>query len=184
MFHRFGLMPALILMATLALTACGGEKIEVERTSVLGTAPQTANFVLITATGQERAKDFAKYAEQITGQMTAHGFRKVEDAAQARYALMFSYDGDGLERASDDRHRAINEKKKKEDKVERTMTIILYDLTRPRMVDETVFGGYAQCAVDSARRDPTVIPLMIDAIMKDFPGDGRETYTASLPSFK
>jgi hypothetical protein len=182
-FHRFGLLPVFAIIATLALTACGSDKIEVERTSVLGTLAQP-NFVLIQATGQERARDYGKYADQIASAMSAYGFKKVDDAKNARYALMFSYDGDGLERASEDRHRTINEKKKKDDKVERTMSIILYDLTRPRMVDETVFGGYAQCAVDSARRDPTVIPLMIDAIMKDFPGSGRETYTASLPSFK
>jgi len=182
-FHRFGLMPVIAILTTLALTACGSDKIEVERTSVLGTLSQP-NFIVQPANGQERARDFNKYADQIAGAMSAYGFKRVDDAKNAHYALMFSYDGDGLERASEDRHRTINEKKKRDDKVDRTMSIILYDLTRPRLVDETVFGGYAQCSVDSARRDPTVIPLMIDAIMKDFPGSGRETYSASLPSFK
>jgi hypothetical protein len=182
--NRNGVLPVLALFVTLALSACGGNHIEVERTSALPSPLPQGNFVVIPATAQDRAKDYKKYADQIVGQMTPYGFKRVEDAAQARYALMFSYDGDGMERASEDRHRSLPEKRRSDIKIDRTMSILIYDLTRPRLVNETVFGGFAQCAVDSGKFDTQVMPALIDAIMKDFPGSGRETYSASLPALK
>jgi hypothetical protein len=183
-FNRNGALPVLALFVCLVLSACGGDRIEVERTSALPSPLLQGNFVVIPATQQDRARDYGKYADLIVKQMAPYGFSRVEDAAQARYALMFSYDGDGMERASEDRHRSLPEKRKSDNRIDRTVSIMIYDLTRPRLVDETVFGGFAQCAVDSAKRDPQVMPAMIDAIMKDFPGSGRETYSASVPSSK
>jgi hypothetical protein len=184
---RSGLFAPLLAFAlALGLSACGSSsKIEVERTLAEANFDAKATFVMLPAAQQDRARDFKKYSDQIATQLRAHGLRQVEDAAQARYALMFSYDGDGIERYSDERHKALDPKKHKEGQSDRTLTIILYDLTKPRLVDETVFGGYAQCSVDSLKRDPLVIPAMIDAVLKDFPGsNGRDTYTENLPEFK
>jgi uncharacterized protein YcfL len=178
--------PVSALLTSLLLSACGSSSaIEVERSVALANLSQQSNFVVLPAAQQERARDFAKYGDQIAGVLTSYGLKRVEDPAQARYAVMFSYDGDGLERASDERHRAIPEKKRKEGMVERSMTIVLYDLTRPKMIDEAVFSGYADCSVDSIRRDPIVVPLMISAILKDFPGsNGRDSYSTGLPDMK
>ena len=173
------LIPAALLVM---LSACGSDHIEVERTAALPVLQ--ANFVVIPSKTQDKAKDYSKYADLITTDLSRTGLHRVEDAAQARYGLMFSYDGDGAERGSDDRHRGIGEKKYSDGKVARTVSIMIYDLTRPRLINEAVFGGYAECPVDSLRRDPIVMPAMFDAILKDFPGEGRETYKADLPSMK
>jgi hypothetical protein len=38
--------------------------------------------------------------------------------------------------------------------------------------------------VEAADHDTQVVSALIDAIMKDFPGSARETYSMSLPSIK
>jgi hypothetical protein len=184
---RWSVLPVLLVL--LSLGACGSsEKIAVERSAVLPGEVQAARFVLVPAKGQEKARDFAKYANQITAQLASHGFVRVEDAGQARYALMFSYDGDGLDRAAEERHRAAGasaeRKQRGEAKTQRSLSIILYDLSKPNRPDEAVFSGFAECSVDSVSRDPQVMPAMIDAVMKEFPGRNRENYTVSLPDFK
>lgn len=168
------------LALVLALGACGGGKIEVTRLAELpGDAPAAPNFVVVRAKTQDRAPDFAEFADRIAKALTAKGLARVDAPAQARYALMFSYDGDGSKSEADVWKRN-NKSKNSEGKQERTVAVALFDLTRPNQTNEKVWGGQARCSVETSNRK-AVVEALIDAVMKDYPGKGRETYSVSLP---
>lgn len=164
------------VFSTLAVAACGGG-ILVERSAALPS--ETGNFVILPVRTQEGAKDYNKYAEQIAAKLAARGLSRVEEPAQARYGLMFSYDGDGLAGASEERRRNFPEKKSDDDKVVRTLSINLYDLTRPHQHDEVVFAAQAHLSLDRTADKSDVIAALIDAALQDFPGSKRETYNVS-----
>jgi len=177
--RRNGIGLAGLFAAVLALGACGSNRIEVERIVALPADAPAATYVVVRAKAQDHAKDYPKYADQIAAQLAAKGFTRVEAARQAKYALMFSYDGDGSGggMGSMDVYR---HDKKPEGKVEHTVSIALFDLSRPDRPDEKVFGGRASCKVETPHVD-IVIASLIEAVLIDFPGKARETYTVKLP---
>jgi hypothetical protein len=166
------------LLATLVVAGCWGSSgIRVERSAALPN--ENGKFVVLPVKTQEGAKDYGKYADQITAKLSAKGLARVEVAAQARYALMFSYDGDGLASASEERRRNFPEKKSDDDKVVRTLSINLYDLTRPHQHDEVVFAAQAHLSLDRTADKNDVIAALIDAALQDFPGSSRENFNVS-----
>lgn len=171
----------LALFAVLALSACGGGRIEVERIAVLPDDAPKSSFVVVRGKSQDHAKEFPKFADQIAAKLIAKGLSRVDTPSQAKYAVMLSYSGDGMKAAADGGRRSERDKKGGEGKAERTVSIALFDLTRPDRPDEKVFGGWAKCTAETANSD-AVIAALIDAILKDFPGKGRESYSASLPA--
>ncbi len=191
----------LAVLAVMAVSACGGgPKIEVERTTTLPPEPAKATYVFVRAKGQDHARDYAKFADQIAGQLAAKGFSRVDSTAQARYALMFSYDGDGQRRGSEggDSEESYRSRhgRDHDDGPEVSASIALFDLTRPNQPGEKVFGGWAQGPegkekdqdkdwakkrAKAAARRTAVVAALIDAILKDFPGEASEDYSASLP---
>jgi hypothetical protein len=170
-----------VLLAVIALSACGGGKIEVERVASLPADAQKATFAVLPANGQDHAKDYPKFADQIAARLAPRGLSRVESPSQARYALMFFYNGDGRPEASADERWGRSERRADESKIERSVSILLYDLTRPERTDEKVFGGRARCFVDTSKHDPQVLSALIDALLQDFPGKSRETFSVSLP---
>jgi hypothetical protein len=181
---RSGFMRLSVLLIGLALSACGGNKIMVDRSVDFSPGARTGNFVVLPAKGQERAKDYSKYADLIATQLSAAGLTRVEDAAQARYALLFSYDGDGLSNASEDRRDWRHDNTVDDGKIERSISVTLYDMTRQQQYNELVFGGWANCRIETAGRDSVLLPAMFNAVLKDFPGDGHETYKVRVPDLK
>ena len=167
------------MLAVMAVSACGGGRIEVARMAVLPTDAQKTTFVMVRAKSQDRAKDYPKFADQIATQLVAKGLARVDAPSQAKYAVMFSYDGDGSKSEADVWKRN-NKSKNSEGKQERTVAVALFDLTRPNQTNEKVWGGQARCSVETSNRK-AVVEALIDAVMKDYPGKGRETYSVSLP---
>jgi len=173
------ILPLLALLGVVALSACSGGKIEVARMEVLPTDAAKTTFVVVRAKSQDHAKDYPKFADQIAALLTAKGFSKVDSPSQAKYAVMFSYDGGEMAASQ----RGNRNKKDADEKAERTVSIALFDLARPDQPDEKVFGGRAHCSTEKANSEAAVA-AMIDAIMKDFPGKAHETYSVSLPDFE
>jgi len=174
---------ALALGTLLTLAACGGEDIHVERAAALPSDAEVAPFVVLRAKAQSGAKDFDKYADHIAGDLAAKGFTRVDQPAQARYAVMFSYDGDGAGWIYEEGSLSRKDSKRDENSVDRTVSIILFDLTRPKRTDEQVFAGRAQCLVETTTHDSVLVTALFDAVLRDFPGSRREIYTVGLPKF-
>ncbi len=165
------------VLAVMAVTACGGARIDVSRMTTLAAEPQKATFVMVRTKAQDRSTDYPKLADQIAAQLVAKGFSRVESAAQARYALMFTYDGEGVGGDSGSKRRAS--KKNADEKIELSLSIALFDLTRPNQPDEKVFGGRARCLVEPT--NPVAIgSALIEVVLRDFPGKSHETYSARL----
>ena len=173
------MLPLAALLAVMALSACGGGRIEVDRMAVLPPDTVKTTFVMVRAKSQDHSKSYPKFADRIAEKLAAKGFSRVDAASQAKYAVMFSYDGDGMAGASDGGRHGMHDKKG-EGKVERMVSIALFDLSRPDQPDEKVFGGRAKCTTETANPD-AVISALIDAILKDFPGKAHETYSTGLP---
>ncbi len=171
------------MLAVMAVSACGGGRIEVARMAVLPTDAQKTTFVMVRAKSQDRAKDYPKFADQIATQLVAKGLARVDAPSQAKYAVMFSYDGDGGTGDSSEGGRRSGRDKKGDGKVERTVSIALFDLSRPDQPDEKVFGGRAHCTAETTNPN-AVVSALIDAILKDFPGKAHETYSVSLPDLE
>lgn len=170
------------LLAALALCACGSDpNIKVDRSAALP-RDAAARFVVIPTKVQDSAKDYEKYATQIAGRIGANGLTRVSDAAQARYGLMFSYDGDGMTNAAEERHRVFAEKKEEEGKIKRSVSVTLYDLTKPHQHDEVVFNAVAECKTERGYDNGKVIAALLDAALQDFPGKSRETFEVDLPA--
>ena len=180
------LMRAFALLATIAVSACGGgnSDIEVQRMAALPPDARQATFIVLKAKAQRGGKDYASLADQIAGQLTAKGFSRVDAAANARYGLMFSYDGDGAGWIDEQGRRSSVSRKGEGGKYERNVSIVLYDLTRPNRADEEVFGARAQCTVETAKHDLVVWSAMVDAALRDFPGEANEKYSVSLPKLE
>lgn len=170
------------LLAVMVLSACSGGRIDVTRTAALPDDVPKATFIMVRGKTQDHAKEWPKFADQIAGQLAARNLSRVEAASQARYAVMFSYDGDGMGGKSEGSARKHRDKDKKSGggPVEREVSIALFDLSRPNQPNEKVFGGRALCKTEAADAN-AVVAAMIDAVLKDFPGKDRETYGVSLP---
>lgn len=61
-----------------------------------------------------------------------------------------------------------------------SLRIAIFDLTRPNKPDERVFFAKAQAPIAKDEND-TAVNAMINAALKDFPGQARETYAVDLP---
>lgn len=173
----------LAVLAVVAVGACGGEQIDVERMAAFPPDAPKATFVIVKKRQQDRAKTYAKFADQIARQLAAKGFTRVDTAAKARYALMFSYYGDGTTKETEQEYRAANNWKRRKDLGKPTASIALFDLTRPNQPGERVFGGWAEYGEEAKDHD-AMVTAMIDAILKDFPGKSHETYSADPPEVK
>ena len=119
---------------------------------------------------------------RMAANLVAKGFTRVEQPAQARLALMLAYDGDGAGWVFEDIGKSPKDlSKRDENAVDRTVSVTLFDLTRPKRTDEEVFSGRAQATVETTTHDTILIPALFDAVLRDFPGSGHESYTVSLP---
>jgi len=104
---------------------------------------------VVRAKSQDHAKDYPKFADQIAALLTAKGFSKVDSPSQAKYAVMFSYDGGEMAASQ----RGNRNKKDADEKAERTVSIALFDLARRRLSHRADPGGRT-----AARRKPTPKP--------------------------
>lgn len=168
----------LAVLAVMAVSACGGGQIDVQRTTTLPPQPVKATYVFVRTRAQDHAKDYARFSDQIARQLAAKGFARVDSPSQARYALMFSDDGGGRGEDSEERYGRRHGGSKG---IEVSASIALFDLTRPDQPGEKVFGGWAQGPEGKVKHD-AMVSALIDAILRDFPGEASETYSASLPS--
>ena len=190
----FGRLRPLVAVLLLTLVAgCGAQHINVVRTRTLPPDMPKASFIMLQAAVQEGDANYDRYADQIARQLVQRGLIRVTKASEARYAVMFSSDEPDLEaEAKAAARRQKNREKYKdkdkdshkdepEDTSTRTLTIAIFDLTMPNSSGEKVFGAQAQCP---PRKDGggAVTPALIDAALKDFPGDEYETYSQRLRS--
>ena len=182
---------ALPLLLVTLVAACGGESIDVIRTTALPPTPPKAAFVTLQAAAQEGSEHYKEYADRVAQLLIQKGFTRVDKAAQARYAVMFTFNEEDLdaeakaaekrrERARKGEHRE-DRKDKEEDVTDRTLSIAMFDLTLPNSSGEKVFGAHAHCP---PRKDGggAVTPGLIDAALHDFPGDEHESYSMKLTS--
>jgi len=181
---------ALPLLLVTLVAACGGEHIEVIRTTALPPAPPKAAFIVLQAAAQEGSENFKSYADRIATQLVQKGFTRVDKASQARYAVMLTFNEEELDaeaKAAEKRRQKRKDKDKddhkakEEDATERTLSIAIFDLTLPNSSGEKVFGAHAHCPPRKDGSGP-VTPAMIDAVLRDFPGDEHESYSLKLSS--
>ena len=174
-------MLVLAVLSVVAVSACSSEKIAVERITSLPPGALNANFIILQAKEQRGAKDYSEFSDKIAAQLTAKGLSRVTDPSAARYGVMFFYSGDGSRNDYVDDRNGRRERKEGEGEVVRSASIVFYDLTRPDRPDEKVFGAQAHCKVNTTSQDAVVLSALFDAILKDFPGAPRETYSAPIP---
>lgn len=179
--HRPIMLRMLAVLSVMVVSACGGGRIEVERITSLPPGVLKANFIILQSKEQTGAREFSEFADKIAGQLAAKGLTRVTEASAARYGVMFSYSGDGTRNDYGDARNGRRDRKEDDGDVVRTASIVLYDLTRPDRPDEKVFGAQAQCKVKTAAHDAVVLSALFDALLKDFPGAARETYSEPVP---
>ena len=174
-----------VLLLTL-LAACSHPHIEVVRTQSLPSDAPKASFIMLQSATQEGDANYDRFADQIAQHLISQGFTRVTTAAKARYAVMFTTDEPDpeAENRSSKRRRAKDKDKEtrhydNDDGVERSLTIAIFDLTRPNSSGEKVFGAFVK---SPSRKDGggLVTPAMIDAALKDFPGEESESYKVRL----
>jgi len=178
---------ALPLLLVTLVAACGGEHIEVIRTTALPPTPPKAAFIVLQAAAQEGSENFKSYADRVAAQLVQKGFTRVDKASQARYAVMFTFNEEELDaeaKAAEKRRQKAHKGEhkddhKEEDATERTLSIAIFDLTLPNSSGEKVFGAHAHCPPRKDGGGP-VTPAMIDAALRDFPGDEHENYSLRL----
>jgi len=179
-----------LLLVTL-VAACGGQSIEVVRTTALPPKPPAATFIVLQAAAQEGSDHFQAYADRVAELLSRKGLTRVDKAAKARYAVMLTFNEEDLdaevaaaERRRQKAHKGEHKedrKDKDEDAPERTLSIAIFDLTLPNSSGEKVFGAYAHCPPFKAGGG-VVTPGLIDAALHDFPGDEHESYSMKLVS--
>ena len=179
------------LLLVILVAACGGNQIEVVRTTALPSKPPAATFVVLQAAAQEGSEHFQAYADRVAELLTQKGLTRVDKAAKARYAVMFSFNEEDLDaeaKAAERRRQKMRKgehkedrKDKEDDAPERTLSIAIFDLTLPNSSGEKVFGAYAHC-LPFKEGGSAVTPGLIDAALHDFPGDEHESYSMKLVS--
>ena len=205
--NAVGAGPCATLLLLLCLGGCAATNaIDVTRQTTLPPAVKGAPFIVLLSNDQGDEASYKDYATTLVTQLQSQGLAAVQDAKNARYAVMLDRTwphrgqdtaegeaqgsggggmgrGGGFRGGGGHHHGGGGDGSNRTDSRDTSLQIAVFDLSKPNSPQEKVFYAEVKAPIGHDENDAAV-DAMISAALKDFPGKTHETYSIDLPETK